>query len=260
MRKALVTLSAILMLAGFGSAQTADEIVAKNIEAKGGMAKLKAIQSVRITGNAEFGGIQADIVSIMKRPSMVRRNISVQGMTMVQAYDGRDGWQIIPFTGKKDPEPMAADDLKLIAQESDIDGPLMDYKKKGHKVELVGKEKMEGTDAWHLKITMKDGDVRQVYLDADSFLEIRMTGKTMRRGAEMETETTLGDYKEEAGMMMPHSIEVHAQGAPGAQKITITKVEVNTTEDDAEFKMPAVVPPPAAETKKPESGSTPPKK
>ncbi len=259
MRKALVTLSAILMFAVFGSAQTVDEIIAKNIEAKGGMAKLKAIQTARFTGTADFGGVQADIVRISKRQSKVRLNITVQGMTMVQAYDGKDGWQIVPFTGKKDPEPMSADDLKIIAQEADIDGPLVDYKQKGYKVELVGKEKMEGTDAWHLKVTMKSGDVNDFYLDADSFLEIKMKGKTMRRGVETESETTFGDYKEEAGIMMPHSMESKAQGAPGTQKITITRVEMNTTEDDAKFKMPAIVPPPATETKKPESGSTPPK-
>lgn len=259
MRKAVLTLSAFLMLAVFGSAQTADEIIAKNIQAKGGMAKLKAMQSARFTGTADFGGVQADFVRTSKRQNKVRLDITVQGMTMIQAYDGQNGWQVVPFTGKKDPEPMAADDLKLIAQEADIDGPLVDYKQKGHKVELVGKEKMEGTDAWHLRVTMKGGDVNDLYLDADSFLEIKMKGKTTRRGVETESETTFGDYKEEAGMMMPHSMEVKAQGAPGTQKITITKVELNTTEDDAKFKMPAVTPPPAADDKKPASGTTPPK-
>src|SRR5258708_10926769 len=187
MRKALVTLSAILMFAVFGSAQTVDEIIAKNIEAKGGMDKLKAIQSVRITGSADFGGVQADFARASKRQNKIRLDITVQGMTMVQAYDGKDGWQIVPFTGKKDPEPMSADDLKIIAQEADIDGPLVDYKQKGYKVELVGKEKLEGTDAWHLKVTMKSDDVNDLDLDAESFMEIKMKGKTMRRGADAET-------------------------------------------------------------------------
>src|SRR6267142_3966443 len=258
MRKAVLTLSAILMLAVFAPAQTVDQIIAKNIEAKGGMAKLKAIQTTRLTGSAEFSGVQADIVRVSKRQNKLRLDITVQGMTMVQAYDGQSGWQVVPFTGKKDPEPMAADDLKIIAQDADIDGPLVDYKQKGHKVELVGKEKMEGTDAWHLKVTMKGGDVNDLYLDADSFLEIKMKSKTMRRGVETETETTFGDYKEEAGMMMPHSMEIRAQGAPGTNKITITKVEMNTTEDDAKFKMPAVAPPPPTDDKQPASVTTPP--
>jgi outer membrane lipoprotein-sorting protein len=258
MRKAVLTLSTILLFAVLGSAQTVDEIIAKNIEAKGGMAKLKAIQTLKLTGMADMGGMQAGFVRIAKRPAKIRMDISVQGMSMIQAYDGQNGWQVVPFTGKKDPEPMAADDLKLMVQQADIDGPLMDYKQKGHKVELIGKEKIEGTDAWHLKLTLKDGDVSNIYLDADSFLEIKTVGKSMRRGAEVESEVSFGDYKEESGMMLFHSMEIKTPGTPGTQKITFTKVEVNHPEDDAEFKMPAVTPAPAGDAKKPESGKAPP--
>jgi len=246
MRKALLLLSAMLMLAVAGSAQTVDEIIAKNTAAKGGLEKLKAVQTMRFSGTVDFGGVQANIVRLAKRPNKTRMEISLQGMTMVQAYDGQNGWQIVPFTGKKDPEPMAADELKAAAQEADIDGALIDYKQKGHKVELIGKEKIEGTDAYHLKVTMKDGDVRDLYFDADSFLEIKMIAKTTRRGAEMVIDTTVGDYKEENGLMMPHSMEVKVQGMAGqSQKVTISKVEFNTPADDAQFKMPVVAAAPA---------------
>jgi outer membrane lipoprotein-sorting protein len=246
MRKALLLLSAILMLTVAGSAQTVDEIIAKNAAAKGGLAKLKAVQSTRFSGTIDFGGVQAEITRVVKRPNKTRMEITTQGMTMVQAYDGQNGWQIVPFTGKKDPEPMAADELKSAAQQADIDGPLVDYKKKGHKVELIGKEKIEGTDAYHLRITMKDGDIRDLYLDADSFLEIKMIAKTTRRGAEMVIQTTVGDYKEVNGLMMPFSIEIKVQGmdVPG-QKVTISKIEFNMPVDDARFKMPAVAAAPA---------------
>lgn len=266
MRKAGVLLSAIFMLAVAGSAQTVDEVIAKNVAARGGMAKLKAVQTIRITGSAEFGGIQASLVMMEKRANKSRMEISLQGMTMVRAYDGQTGWQVVPFTGKKDPEAMTAEDQKAMAQEADIDGALVDYKEKGHKVELVGKEKIEGTDAYHLKITMKSGDVRDEFLDADSFLTIKTTLKTTRRGAEVVQDTTLGDYKSVEGMMYPFSIEASAPGAPGgSQKITIQKVEFNVPVDDGQFKMPAVAPAPAetpagASGKKPEAPAKPPQK
>lgn len=246
MRKAGLLLSAILILAVAGSAQTVDEIIAKNIAARGGLAKLRGVQTVRITGSADFGGMQAELVIVEKRANKTRMEISLQGMTMVRAYDGQNGWQVVPFTGKKDPEPMTADDLKGAAQEADIDGALVDYKEKGHKVELIGKEKIEGTDAYHLKITMKSGDIRDEYLDADSFLDIKTTFKTTRRGAEVVQNTTLGDYKEVDGMMLPFSMDVRAEGAPGpGQKITIQKVEFNTPVDDSQFRMPVIAAAPA---------------
>ncbi|HWZ44855.1 MAG TPA: hypothetical protein VNW97_15375 [Candidatus Saccharimonadales bacterium] len=249
MRKAVI-LFAILMLAVAASAQTVDEIIAKNIAARGGLAKLRAVKTVRITGTAEFAGVQANVMIAEKRPNQMRTEITLQGMTMVQAYDGLHGWQVVPFTGKTDPEPMADDDQKSAAQDADIDGALIDYKEKGHKVELVGKEKIEGTDVYHLKITMKSGDTRDEYLDARSFLDIKATRKATRQGTETVQDTTLGDYKEVEGMMLPFSLEVHSQGMPGGQKITIQKVEFNVPMEDGQFKMPAVAPAPA-EGKKP---------
>src|SRR5258708_4890262 len=251
MRKAILLLSAFFLLAGVMSAQTVDEIIAKNIEAKGGLAKLKAVQSMRMTGHAEFGAMQAGFVLTQKRANKMRNEISIQGMTMVQAFDGQNGWQVVPFSGKKDAEPMGAEDQKDAEENADMDGPLVDYKAKGHKVELVGKEKTEGTDTYHLRITLKDGNVRDLFLDADSFLEIKAIAKVTRRGTETVVESAMGDYKEVQGMMIPFSIEQHQQGGQGpGQKIIIEKVEFNVPVDDAVFKMPPP-PPPAPETKKP---------
>ncbi len=251
MRKAILLLSAFFLLAGVMSAQTVDEIIAKNIEAKGGLAKLKAVQSMRMSGHAEFGAMQAGFVLTQKRANKMRNEISIQGMTMVQAFDGQNGWQVVPFSGKKDAEPMGAEDQKDAEENADMDGPLVDYKAKGHKVELVGKEKTEGTDTYHLRITLKDGNVRDLFLDADSFLEIKAIAKVTRRGTETVVESAMGDYKEVQGMMIPFSIEQHQQGGQGpGQKIIIEKVEFNVPVDDAVFKMPPP-PPPAPETKKP---------
>jgi hypothetical protein len=159
-------------------------------------------------------------------------------MTGVQAFDGKTGWQLMPFSGRKDPEPMAADDARQVEEQADIDGPLIDYKAKGSTVELVGKEKVEGSDAFKLKLTLKNGDVWNLYLDADQFLEIRVETKTQRNGSEVEGESTIGDYKDVGGLMIPHAMESGQKGSPQKMKMTIQKVELNVPLDDSRFKMP----------------------
>ncbi len=220
---------------------TADQVIAKNVEAMGGMARLKAIKSIRLTGKAAFGPMEAPFVMEQKRPASFIQDVTVQNMHIVEAYDGKTGWTINPFAGyggKKDPELMDAEGLKNAEQQADIDGPLVDYKDKGHKVEYLGKEEMEGSPVYKLKVTLKNGNIQTIFLDADSFLALKQTSKRVVRGTEVETEMTLGDYKEEGGVMMPHSMEVGAKGRPEKQKLTIEKVEINPAIDDSKFKMP----------------------
>ncbi len=239
LRKALLALAGAALLAP-ASAQTLDEILAKNLEARGGADKIKAVKTVRLTGRMTVGpGLEAPVVMEFKRPTKMRMDFTIQGMTGSQAFDGKGGWQIMPFQGNPNPEPMSPDDIKDAEEQADIDGPLVDWKAKGHAVELVGKEKVEGTDAWKLKITMKGGDVRYVFLDADAYLEIRGEGKRKIRGTEMETEQTISDYKEVGGLVMPHAFEGGPKGSPMRQKITIDKIELDVDIDDARFAMPA---------------------
>lgn len=229
-----------LALAATAAAQTADEIVAKHVAARGGAEKLRAIKSVRMTGRIELGGgLTAPVVMELKRPAFARLEFTIQGMTGTQAYDNGSGWKIMPWEGKKDAEPLGTDELKDMADNADWEGPLVDHKAKGHKVELVGKEAVEGTDAYKLKVTKKGGDVVNIYLDADSYLEIKSDNKRMIRGSEVELETASGDYKEAGGVYFPYSIEVGAKGVPQKQKITIEKIEINPEIADARFKMPA---------------------
>lgn len=238
-RKLIFGFVAAVALSAPASAQTVDEIVAKNIQAHGGMEKIKSVKTLRMTGKLPVGpGIEAPMIIEQKRPNSMRMEFTIQGLTGVQAYDGKTGWMLMPFQGKKDPEPMGEDDLKDTAEQAEFDGPLVDYKQKGHKVELIGKEQVEGTDAYKLKVTLKNGDVRYFYLDADSHLEIKSEAKRTIRGTERETEAVYGDYKEVGGMMIPHSFEIGAKGSPSKQKLTIEKVEINPTIEDARFKMP----------------------
>jgi len=233
-------------------AQTADEIIAKNVQARGGADKLKSVQSVKSTATLAMGpGMEAPGVLMQKRGNLARLEFTIQGLTAVQAYDGKNAWQIMPFMGKKDPELMAADEAKEMEQMADIDGPLVDYKSKGHKVELLGKEKVEGTDAYKLKLSLKNGDVETIYIDADSFLTIKEETKRTVRGSEQEVESAIGDYKEVEGIIFPFAIESGIKGSPQKQKLTITKIELNVPLDGALFVMPAPAPPPPAKTEAP---------
>ena len=237
-----------LALAPFAQAQTLDEILAKNFTAKGGLPKIRAVQSLRVTAKITLGpGMEAPATIEQKRGDKVRLDITFQGMTLTpMALNGTTGWKLMPIQGNPNPEPLSPEEMKDAIEQADIDGFLVDYKTKGHTVEYLGKEKVEGTEAYKLKVTLRSGDVRTVYIDTDSNLEIKIDAKSLRRGVEVEGNTILGDYKEVEGLVMAHSIDAGQKGNPGRQVITITKVEINPKLDDARFVMPAKKETPAA--------------
>ena len=253
-RKLCFGIIAAAVLAPAVGAQTADEIIAKNIQARGGLDKLKSVQTIKATATMAMGpGMEAPGLLIQKRGNLARLEFTVQGLTAVQAYDGKNAWQIMPFTGKKDPELMSADEAKEVEEMADVDGPLVDYKSKGHQVELLGKEKVEGTDAYKLKVSLKNGDVLTVYIDADSFLTIKEETKRTVRGTEQVVESAIGDYKEVDGLVIPFAIESGVKGSQEREKLTITKIELNVPADDSIFKMPAAPAPAPAKPDAPKN-------
>jgi len=242
MRKIAPFVLGLTCLAAVAAAQTADELVAKNIQAKGGLEKMKAIQTLRMKGRLNQGAFAARVGQDTKRPNMLRSTFTVQGMTAIQAYDGQSGWQISPFQGRKDPELLGEDDLRDLVEDADLDGPLVDYKEKGNTVEYLGHDTVDGDDVYRLKCTLKNGDIVDYYLDPDSLLEIRTERQQFIRGAVRERQTDLGSYKPVAGVMYPYSIESGPKSNPGARaKITIESIEANVPIDDSEFKMPKPV-------------------
>lgn len=220
-------------------AQTVDEVITKNIQAHGGLEKLKAVKTIRTTGKFSQGSFRAGFLQDNKRPGKVREEALIQGLAQIQAYDGKTGWQISPFGGRKDAELLSQDDLKGLMIDADIDGPLVDYKEKGHKAELVGHDSVEGTDCYKVKLTLKNGDVRYYFLDADSFLEIKTENQSNIRGAVQFTETYYGDYEQVNGLYFPFVFEGGEKGNPARTKYTVEKIEINVALDDVLFSMPA---------------------
>src|SRR5947208_5723337 len=223
---------------------TVDELVAKNIGAKGGATALNNLQTLRSTGKLLVpvqGRIELAYLQTRKRPDEVRTEASLQGMTQIEAYDSKEGWKISPFFGRKDPERMSADDVKALVEDTEIDGPLADWKNKGSTVEYLGTEDVDGTPAHKLKVVRKNGDVSFVYLDPDHFLEIRIVTQRVRHGAYEEVETDLGDYEQAGGVFVPTSIEVGRKGAPDKQVVVIDKLEANVPVDDTIFHFPGQI-------------------
>jgi hypothetical protein len=241
MRRVLVSIAALALFAMPASAQSVDEIIAHYIKTIGGMEKIQAVSTLRRSGKfTGGGGFEAVVLQENKRGRSVREEFSLQGMTGIDAYDGKTGWKIEPWNGKKDPESLGEEEMKSILEDSDFDGPLVNYKQKGNKVEFVGMDQFEGTDTFKLKVTIANGDVYFYYLDTDYYVPIKVDTKRIIRGAEREYETALGDYKEVAGWYLPHSIETNTKGSQDKSKVVYDKIEANVPIDDGRFRMPVV--------------------
>ena len=220
---------------------TVDELVAKNLEAKGGAAALEAIKTIRFEGRllVNQGQLELKYTETKKRSGKVRTDAVLQGMNLVQAYNGTSGWKIFPLYGRKDPEKMSADESKSLVEEAEIGGPLEDWKAQGKTVTYLGTEDVEGTAAHKLRVLQKNGDISYVYLDPDYFLEIRVIDQRVEQGAQVEVETELGDYEKVNGFYFPFSIEAGSKGSTDKQKTIIEKAEANLPVDDSIFEFPA---------------------
>ncbi len=230
-------------------AYTADELAAKNVAAKGGAEQIAAIHSLRLSGKLLVNGdtLQLRLVTLVARPGEIRQEAELQGLTVVQAYDGKQGWKINPFQGRKDPEKMSADDAKSLGEDAaDFTGALVDYKSKGYTLDYLGTEDVDGTEAYKLRVTRPNGDLSFVFLDPDYFLEIRTIDRRIEHGVPKETVTDYGDYEKVAGVYLPFEQVSAPKGSTDRQKVEYDKAEVNTSPDASLFRLPAATPSTAA--------------
>jgi hypothetical protein len=222
------------------TAQTAEDLVSKNLAARGGIDHILAVKSLRMKGKMEQGSFSLQVGMESEAPDLLRQTFTIQGMTAITAYDGTTGWQMSPFQGRRDPELLGEDDLRPLIEEADFYGPLVNYKEKGNAIEYLGHDTVDGDDALRLKVTLKNGDIITYYLDPDTYLEIRLEKMQFIRGSVRETVTDLGSYKQVAGVYYPFSIESGSKQSPGDRaKVTIESMEANVNIPLSEFKMPA---------------------
>ena len=223
-------LLALLASAGANAATlTADQLVAKNLAARGGADKLRAITSMHVTGKMKLGGgLEAKTEAWASAPGHWRDEFGLQGMTAVEAWDGQQAWAINPFGGRRDPQKLSADDAKDMIESAVIAGPLLDYQAQGSKVEYLGTEDIDGTDAHKLRVTFKNGDSTVLFLDPDHFLEIRTVSHHMIRGQERVSSTDLGEYEQVNGVYFPFEVG----------RNQIESIELNQPVDAAKFPFP----------------------
>jgi len=251
MKTFLVIVLTIVFLSPLLQAQSLDEIIKKNLEAKGGIEKINAFQTGKMTGKMMMQTFEIPVTMWFKKPNLVKMEMVFQGATMVMAYDGNIAWQISPFTGSTDAQELTGEQAEQIKDSGEMmDEPFIDFEKKGHKIELLGKEDMEGTQVFKLRLTRKDGQVIDYFIDAESFIELKTsTTRKKQDGTEIKIDTILGDYKPVAGVQMPYSLSFSANQMP--MGLTLDAVEANVELAGDFFSMPPKKSqPPAEEAKK----------
>lgn len=253
---------------------TAAQIVEKNIAARGGLQAWRSVQTMTWKGKMDAGSgdsaarsrafamssvgkmqpasqmsdkgaadkqVQLPFTTEMKRGRKSRVELEFAGKTAIQVYDGANGWLVRPYLNRNDVEPFTAEQLQSEAQSADIDGYLVDYAAKGNKVELSGVEQIEGKDAYKLKVTQKSGDVKYIWIDAQSFLDVRVSGPQRRMDGKMRNVFVYQrDFKSVSGVMIPYTLETVVEGYRDTHKTVLESVVVNPKLEESLFTKPQV--------------------
>lgn len=222
------------------------EIVSRNVAARGGLAAWRAVSSLTMTGEMDAGGTaeaRLPFVMSLKRPHKNRLELTFKEQTAVQAWDGTQGWKLRPFLNRSDVESYTADEAKSAAAAAELDGPLVDFEQKGTKVELAGTEVVEGKNAYKLKLTPKGGRPLHLWVDAKSFLEVKIDGEPRRLDGRMHGVAIFyRDFRSVGGLQMPHTMETVVDKVAGSHKMTIQTIKVNPPLDESLFARPRSAP------------------
>jgi hypothetical protein len=238
----LLSLAAVTAAAAAPANLSVEQIAEKNIAARGGLAAWHAVHTLRTEGELDAGGKpphQLPYVMKQKRSHKTRLEILFKDQTSVQVYDGSQGWKVRPFLNRDDAEPFTPAEAKIAAAAEELDGPLVDYAAKGTRIELAGTESVEGHPAYKLKLALKNGEKRNLWIDAGSFLELKMDGEPRKLDAKLHNVAIyFRDYRSEHGLNIPHLQDTVVEGVKGDYKMTVNKVTVNEAMDDALFEKP----------------------
>jgi outer membrane lipoprotein-sorting protein len=283
-RTALGSLGVVLLAGSypvFGQTKTKpttlplEEIVARNIAARGGAAAWRSVQTLSMSGLMDAGRNAPDtrkmveetrggqgrprkrlhpeltvaeahadtVVRLpylieLRRPRQMRVELKVRDAIAVQVYDGAVGWKLRPYLCRHEVEPYNAYEQRLAQSQQELDGPLIDYASKGTRVEMAGMEPVDGRDAYKLKLTLKYGDQLTLWIDAQTFLDVRLAVQHSFAGKERTVVTTMSDYRKVGNLMLPFTLEDRVAGAAMTQRIDIQQVSVNPTLPDSRFAKP----------------------
>lgn len=234
----LVTIALALPVA-LAAQDTIDEVLQCYYENIGGLEAWQALDAARMSGTMTLApGMEAPFTVLNARPNLVRIEFTFQGMTGTRAFDGETGWQVMPFMGSTDPEPLPEAQVEALRDDSDLDGPLIGWEEDGIELELLEPGDVEGTPAHRIRVTRPDGDEQIYFLDADYCVPLKVEAEQEVQGQTLQITTVMGDYKDVNGLMMAHSIETQSPMMPAPQVMTIESVELNPEYDSSTFTMP----------------------
>ena len=240
MKKTIITIISLAIFnVGSTYAQDLQEILDKYFETAG-QKKLLTLKTLVFSGKTLQMGMEMPFKTYQKRPNKSRMEVEIQGTMMVMAYDGENGWAIQPWTGSADPIDLVGPELRSVKELADLDGAMWDYEKKGHQLELVGKDELEGTEVYVLKLTRKDGDISTFYVDSKKFVTLKMVNKTVIEGQEIEIEMHMSNYQEVEGITYPFTTE-QRMNSQVFMTIKIEEVSFNQELEDDMFTKPAPV-------------------
>jgi outer membrane lipoprotein-sorting protein len=231
-----ILMVSFISFTGYAQELSLDTILAKYYKA-GGIEKITGWKTLTLTGKTIAQGMEIPITVIMKRPGKIRTEVELQGNKMLEVFDGETGWNINPWSGSSNPQEMTPDEIKAMKDQTDFEGPLYKWKEKGHKVELIGKEDMEGSSVYKVKVTRSNGNIETYYIDAENFISLRESSLTKFQGNDVENDTYPGNYKEVNGAMLPFSIENKSKGQT-VSNVVVDKYEVDNDVDDNLFVKP----------------------
>ena len=251
MKKIIKLTTALLfafVLSGAAQDLTLDEILAKHFETMG-TEKLSKVKSVQMFGKIQMQGMEFPFSQVITQGGKIRTEAEIQGSKMIRAFDGENGWMIAPMMGTDEPQDMSPDEVDQMKEQSDITGKLWNWKDKVQSLELVGKEDMEGTEVYKLKMVdkpkknendtteVKEGDVSYIFIDAENFVILKTTIKKKIRGTEMEFDAYQSNYQDVDGIIFPFSIETKMKGKT-VNQISVDSVKFDVPVDDSMFKRP----------------------
>lgn len=232
--------SLIYNFGGLKQARIVNDLVARNIAARGGLQAWQDVNSLRLTGRMDLGqGMVVPYVLEQKRPNKMCFEFIFDEQTALQCADGRSGWKVAPFRGRDIAEPMTKVELRETADTADLYGLLYDFADRGTTVEVLGHETVGGRDAIKLKLTLAKGGVRWLYLDAETALEVKLEALRTIAGRQRRVETLYSDWQEKDGLLIAHRQDTTTEGDPQPHFLTVETVTVNPAIDDSRFAMPA---------------------
>lgn len=231
-------LAAAILAANFSSAESLEEIVEKAVRAGGGRERIKAVRAERMTGRFRSAtGVESPLSVDLQRSDRIRTEIHFPEGTFIQAFDGKSGWLQSPWGASREPTLLPAREAHELAESADLDGPLVDWKQRGLALTLLGREKVEGRDVFRILVTLPDGAVRRLALDASSYLKFEWEGELDKGGTKTTFVSLFDDYRAVAGLRLPFRIRSSVRGSAASTTIMFDKVEVDPEIDPSRFSL-----------------------